>query len=146
MSHFLNPKGHPNIITGSKVTSILLNGWILPIGGASSGRVCSCSLRSRVVSKTDSVFIKEDTQKCVFNNTCPRACISQYNPMGVYWLVQALGHVLCNTHSWASSQRMYIILGLGSFSDLHTSPCKSFCQDAIGKGRCDAVPYCHTSK
>ena len=50
-------------------------------------------------SKTDSVFLKEDTQKCVFNNTCPRACISQYNPMGVYWLVQALGHVLCNTHS-----------------------------------------------
>ena len=52
-----------------------------------------------VFSKTDSVFLKEDTQKCVFNNTCPRACISQYNPMGVYWLVQALGHVLCNTHS-----------------------------------------------
>ena len=48
-----------------------------------------------VFSKTDSVFLKEDTQKCVFNNTCPRACISQYNPMGVYWLVQALlGHVL----------------------------------------------------
>ena len=45
----LNPKGHPNRITGSKVTAILLNGWILPIGGASSGRVCSCSLRSRLV-------------------------------------------------------------------------------------------------
>ena len=29
--------------------SIFLNGWILPIGGASSGRVCSCSLRSRLV-------------------------------------------------------------------------------------------------
>ena len=28
-------KGHPNRITGSKVTAILLNGWILPIGGAS---------------------------------------------------------------------------------------------------------------
>ena len=45
----LNPKEHPNRITGSKVTAILLNGWILPIGGASSGRVCSCSLRSRLV-------------------------------------------------------------------------------------------------
>ena len=52
-----------------------------------------------VFSKTDSVFLKEDTQKCVLTNTCPRACISQYTPMGVYWLVQALGHVLCNTHS-----------------------------------------------
>ena len=52
-----------------------------------------------VFSKTDSVFLNEDTQKCVLNNTCPRACISQYTLMGVYWLVQALGHVLCNTHS-----------------------------------------------
>ena len=33
----LNPEGHPNRITGSKVTAILLNGWIVPIGGASSG-------------------------------------------------------------------------------------------------------------
>ena len=32
----LNPEGHPNCITGSKVTAILLNGWILTIGGASS--------------------------------------------------------------------------------------------------------------
>ena len=45
----LNPEGHPNRITGSKVTAIFLNGWILPIGGASSGRVCPCSLRSRLV-------------------------------------------------------------------------------------------------
>ena len=39
-----NLEGHQNCITGSRVTVILLNGWILPIGGASSGRVCSCSL------------------------------------------------------------------------------------------------------
>ena len=45
----LNPEVHPNHITGSKVTAILLNGWIFPIGGASSGRVCACSLRSRLV-------------------------------------------------------------------------------------------------
>ena len=42
----LNPEGHPNRITGSKVTAILLNGWILPIGGASSGRVCAAGLLS----------------------------------------------------------------------------------------------------
>ena len=32
----LNPEGHPNCITGSKVTPIFLNGWNLPIGGASA--------------------------------------------------------------------------------------------------------------
>ena len=32
----LNLKAHPNRITGSKVTAILLSGWILPIGGAST--------------------------------------------------------------------------------------------------------------
>ena len=36
----LNPEGHPNRIIGSKVTVNLLKGWILPIGGAASGRVC----------------------------------------------------------------------------------------------------------
>ena len=34
----LNPEGHSNCITGSKVTAILLNGWILYICGASSGK------------------------------------------------------------------------------------------------------------
>ena len=32
----LNLEGHPNPITGSKVMVIVLNGWILPIGGASA--------------------------------------------------------------------------------------------------------------
>ena len=49
VKEILNTKGHPNRITGSKVTAILMNGWILPIGGALLGRVCSCSLRSRLV-------------------------------------------------------------------------------------------------
>ena len=31
----LSHEGHPNCNTGSYVTAILLNGWILPIGGAS---------------------------------------------------------------------------------------------------------------
>ena len=30
----LNLKGNPNCTTGSKVTTIFLNGWILSIGGA----------------------------------------------------------------------------------------------------------------
>ena len=33
---FLNPEEHQNRIRGSKVTAILLKGWILPIGEASS--------------------------------------------------------------------------------------------------------------
>jgi hypothetical protein len=49
VKEILNPERHPNCITGSKVPAILLNGWILPIGGASSGTVCACSLRSRLV-------------------------------------------------------------------------------------------------
>ena len=31
-----NLEGHPNRVTGSKVTAILLNGWISSIGGASA--------------------------------------------------------------------------------------------------------------
>ena len=34
---------------GSKVTAILMNGWILPICGVVLGRVCISSLRSRLV-------------------------------------------------------------------------------------------------
>ena len=45
----LNYEGPLNHCIGSKVTAILLNEWILPSGGAESGRVCACSLRSRLV-------------------------------------------------------------------------------------------------
>ena len=40
IKYFLNPKGHQNPISASKVTAILLKGRILPIGGASSGEAC----------------------------------------------------------------------------------------------------------
>ena len=33
-------EGHLNCFIGSKVTAILLNGWILPPGGVALGRVC----------------------------------------------------------------------------------------------------------
>ena len=36
LKEILNLDGHPNCITGSKVTAILLNRWALPIGGASA--------------------------------------------------------------------------------------------------------------
>ena len=37
--------GHQNCIIGSKLTAILINGLILPIGGVASGRVCACTLQ-----------------------------------------------------------------------------------------------------
>ena len=40
---------------GSKVMAILVTEWILPIGGASSGRVCASSLRSRLVYQTSDI-------------------------------------------------------------------------------------------
>ena len=50
IKNFLNPKGHQHPISGLKVMAILLKGWILPIGGVASGRVCACSLCSRLVT------------------------------------------------------------------------------------------------
>ena len=51
LKEILNIKGHSNRLTGSKVSVILLNGWILPLGGVASGRACAGSLRSTLVSK-----------------------------------------------------------------------------------------------
>ena len=45
----LNLKGHLSCFIGSKVTVILVNGGILPSDEVASGRVCVCSLRSRLV-------------------------------------------------------------------------------------------------
>ena len=36
-----NLQGHQNCTTSSRVKAILLNGWILPVGGVASGRVCA---------------------------------------------------------------------------------------------------------
>ena len=36
LKEILNLEGHPNRITGSKVTAILMTGWILPISRASA--------------------------------------------------------------------------------------------------------------
>ena len=48
---FLNPEGHQNHISGSKVTTILLKGEICLLVQLQRGRVCACSLRSRLVSR-----------------------------------------------------------------------------------------------
>ena len=43
-------EGHQNRITGSRVTAILLNGWILPVGGASAVEGLRLTGLSRLVS------------------------------------------------------------------------------------------------
>ena len=47
----LNLEGHLNRFTASKVTAIFVNGGIIPRGEVASGRVCACSLRSRLVKR-----------------------------------------------------------------------------------------------
>jgi hypothetical protein len=37
---------------------ILLKVWVLPISGVASGRVCACSLRSRLVFSIINKFVK----------------------------------------------------------------------------------------
>ena len=56
IKNFLNPEGHQNPISGSKVTAILLKGWALSIGGASLWRVWACSLRSRLASNIYEIY------------------------------------------------------------------------------------------
>ena len=36
-------EGHLNFYTGLRDTAILMNGWILPIGGIALGRVCGAA-------------------------------------------------------------------------------------------------------
>ena len=56
----LNLEGHLNCITGSRVTAILLNGWILPIGGASAveGLLLTGPTPSSFYSKHNLILIK----------------------------------------------------------------------------------------
>ena len=44
VKNFLNPKGHQNPFSGSKVMAILLKGWIWTIGEVALGRVRAAGL------------------------------------------------------------------------------------------------------
>ena len=61
IKNFQNPKRHQNPISGSKVTDILLKGWIWPIDGVVSGRVCACSQRGRLVNIQLEFFFRNNT-------------------------------------------------------------------------------------
>ena len=67
IKNFLNPKGHQNPISGSKVTAVLLKGWIWPIsiGGVAFRRVCACRLRSRLVSSSSHIYKIEEKAKVI---------------------------------------------------------------------------------
>ena len=45
----LNLEGHPSCRNGSKVTVILLNRWILPIGEGSTSAACAAGLFLRQI-------------------------------------------------------------------------------------------------
>ena len=59
IKNFLNLKGHQNTISVSEVTTILLKGWIWPIGGVSSGRVCTFSLHRRLLFVASTNYIEK---------------------------------------------------------------------------------------
>ena len=52
----LTPAGHPNRITGLKVRTVLLNGWILPIGGASAVKGLRLQLAQQACFKITTMF------------------------------------------------------------------------------------------
>ena len=58
IENFLNLEVHQNPINGSKVTAILLNGWILLIGGVSSGEGLGLRLAQEACFFMDSFIIK----------------------------------------------------------------------------------------
>ena len=83
-----NVEGHLNCITSSRVTAILLNGWILPIGGASAMEGLLLTQITQINDKT--LFmrkIKMLNWSCV--SLLPVSCgdfpcLSFYLPTGLY--------------------------------------------------------------
>ena len=59
----LNPEGHDNRISGSKVMTILLKGWSLPIGGASSVEGLRSTGLPRLVSGKGAFCLKNGVPK-----------------------------------------------------------------------------------
>ena len=57
IKNFLNPEGHQNPFSGSKVMAILLKGWILPIGGASAVEGLRSTGLPRLVLMADKLLV-----------------------------------------------------------------------------------------
>ena len=106
IKNLLNPKGHQNRISGSKVTAILLKGWILPIGGVALGRVCACSLCNRLVYLLTSLLLKNfcKKKKCIvvnFQNLCKDFNLLEFklSKKCIFLIIiPAFFSLLCNNH------------------------------------------------
>ena len=57
-----NPKVHYNCSTGSKVTVVLMNWWIMPVCAVASGGICAAGLFFRQVIEKLAIAW---TKKCV---------------------------------------------------------------------------------
>ena len=72
---------------------ILLKGWILPFGGASLGRVCACSLRSRLVFNrcvNESIELQYSTQGILYRaGTTRQNKLCAAAPFSLSWCVFA---------------------------------------------------------
>ena len=71
-SDILNLEGHLNRCIGSKVTAILLNGWILPTGGAASGRVCPAACAAGLFFSWTGSLQKDFLKLHKHTDACPR--------------------------------------------------------------------------
>ena len=74
----LNPEGHQNSISGSKVTAILLKGWIWPIGEASEGEGLRLQPAQQACFQDEGSLYLYICQPCVFvtndSMDCLRLC------------------------------------------------------------------------
>ena len=80
IKNFLNTEGHQNTISASKVTAILLNGWILAIIEASAGSA-----------------LQPAQQTCILNY--------KLSSLGFSWPPQALGELVSYAEPAPARQR-----------------------------------------
>ena len=109
LTEILNLEGQPNRITGSKVTTILLSGWILPIGGASAVK----GLRLQPAQQACSYCILKCTQPLSLTRKCPirilfcgcllfKYVLGAYLPYVIYIYLKSPGSNICTmfTNIW----------------------------------------------
>ena len=119
IKNFLNPVGHQNSISGSKVTATLLKGWILYIGGASAGeglrlqpaqQACFRVFREteKSVVESCSPCIKEVSEKWFKNLTwiwCLKSWITAKLAQGLLQVGAGHWSTLCSGDLWNQIKR-----------------------------------------
>ena len=90
IKNFLNTEWHQNPINGSKVTAILLKGWILPISRASAVE----GLRSTGLPRL--VYVLSLIYNCCFHYTITLAQLMPLLcPISIYWK-----NYCCKSNAW----------------------------------------------